>query len=158
MHETSCETLWWAELVWIKGSIIIDDASECAWLGHIFVELSVDLEKQTDLYLRQFKSLSNKFSKHKQNKKHLHVKNNELSSNTTSKVFWNRILVNEFLFEYHFTNVSLTCSKYQKIFFLFYHFYIYSLVYTLFGPPPPLLEAEPFPPSCSILLQRKHKW
>jgi hypothetical protein len=40
--------------------------------------------------------------------------------------------------------------------------YIYSYVYTLFGPPPlcpppPHFQSEPFLPSCPILLKRKHK-
>jgi hypothetical protein len=46
--------------------------------------------------------------------------------------------------------------------FLFYHFYIYSHVYTLFGWPPPTpfptFWAEQVLPSCSLtLLKRRHK-
>jgi hypothetical protein len=69
--------------------------------------------------------------------------------------------IKHFLFILYFlpsTHLDLLCSALR--FFFMYHFYIYSYVYTLFGPPPPppASGTEAVQPSCSpILLRRKHK-
>jgi hypothetical protein len=84
------------------------------------------------------------------------------NSMEVSKKFENRTTIEIPLLEYIYMYFSHTLHI-QFVLFLFYHFYIYSHVYTLFGPPPLLLLppctwAEPIPPSCApILLKRKHK-